>query len=137
MVLAVRLYARRLSHSAHAVALDGHPSSRLECSGRKRSMVLRSNGPRLLLLQKACGHERPVVDLPDDLLLPGVALHVVLSARVGLGCGLALGGGVAVTFPGERCPPEPVTEDPVLHQLGAVEPENMWGYIHLNNRLAN
>jgi hypothetical protein len=80
-----------------------------------------------LLLQKACGHERPVVDLPDDLLLPGVALHVVLSARVGLGCGLALGGGVAVTFPGERCPPEPVTEDPVLYQLGAVEPENMWG----------
>ena len=47
MVLAVRLSARRLSHSAHAVALDGHPSSRLECSGRKRSMVLRSNGPRL------------------------------------------------------------------------------------------
>ena len=31
------------------------------------------------LLEQACGDERPVIDLPDDLLLAGVVLHDVLS----------------------------------------------------------
>ena len=52
------------------------------------------------LLEQACGDERPVVDLPDDLPLAGVVLHDVLSSRVGLGRGLALGGRVAVALPG-------------------------------------
>ena len=55
-------------------------------------------GRDLLLEQAVLGRERPVVDLPNDLLLAGVVLHNVLSACVGLGRGLALGGGVAVAF---------------------------------------
>ena len=57
--------------------------------------AIRRRAPAALLLEQACGRERPVVDLPDDLLLAGVVLHDVLSARVGHGRGLALGGGVA------------------------------------------
>jgi hypothetical protein len=53
-----------------------------------------------LLLEQACGQERPVVDLLDDLLLAAVVLHDVLSRRVGRGRGLALGGGVTVAFSG-------------------------------------
>src|ERR1700691_2302085 len=75
------------------------------------------------LIEQARGRERPVVDLPDDLLLAGVVLHDVLCTRIGLERGLALSGGVAVTVAGVA--PEPVTEDPVLDQFGSVEPENM------------
>jgi hypothetical protein len=50
--------------------------------------------------EQACGRERPVVDLPDGLLPAGVVLHDVLPGRVGLGRGLALGGGVAVALAG-------------------------------------
>ena len=57
--------------------------------------AIRRRAPAALLLQQACGRERPVVDLPDDLLLAGVVLHDVLSARVGRGRGLPLGGSVA------------------------------------------
>jgi len=64
-----------------------------------------------------------VVDLPDDLLLAGVVLHDVLAACVGLGRGPALRGGVAVALVGVA--PEPVTEDPVPHRLGAVRPEDV------------
>jgi hypothetical protein len=32
--------------------------------------------------EQACGRERPVVDLPDDLLLAGVVLHEVLPAAL-------------------------------------------------------
>jgi len=57
--------------------------------------AIRRRAPAALLLEQACGRERPVVDLPDDLLLAGVVLHDVLSARVGRGRGLPLGGSVA------------------------------------------
>jgi len=57
--------------------------------------AIRRRAPAALLLQQACGRERPVVDLPDDLLLAGVVLHDVLSARVRRGRGLPLGGSVA------------------------------------------
>src|SRR5690348_16524684 len=50
--------------------------------------------------EQACGRERPVVDLPDDLLLAGVVLHDVLPGRGGLGRGLALGGSVAIALAG-------------------------------------
>ena len=85
--------------------------------------AIRRRAPAALLLEQACGRERPVVDLPDDLLLAGVVLHDVLSARVGRGRRLVLGGSVAV--PLVRVAAEPVTEDPVPHELGAVEAENM------------
>lgn len=41
----------------------------------------------------------PVVDLPDDFLLAGVVLHVVLTLRVSVGGGLALGGALRVARP--------------------------------------
>jgi hypothetical protein len=63
-------------------------------------MVGLGAGPCGSFLEEAAGQERPVVDLPDDLLLAGVVLHDVLSGRVGRGGGLALGGGVAVAFRG-------------------------------------
>jgi len=63
-------------------------------------MVLRPCRGATSLLEQACGHERTVVDLPDDLLLASVVLHDVLSAHAGLGRGLPLGGGVAVALVG-------------------------------------
>jgi hypothetical protein len=50
--------------------------------------------------EQACGRGRPVVDLPDGLLLAGVVLHEVLPGCVGLGRGLALGGSVAIALAG-------------------------------------
>jgi hypothetical protein len=50
--------------------------------------------------EQACGHERPVIDVADDLLFAGVVLHDVLPGRVGLRRGLALCGGVAVALAG-------------------------------------
>jgi hypothetical protein len=137
MVLAVRLSARRLSHSAHTVALDGHPSSRLECSGRKRSMGAALQWAATLLLQKACGHERPVVDLLDDLLLPGVALHVVLSARVWPrlrpGAWRRRSGHVLR----ERCPRSQSRRIRCFTSSGLSNPKTCGDHIHLNSRLAN
>ena len=60
-------------------------------------------------MEQARGDERPIIDLPDDLLLAGVALHDVLAARVGPGRGLALGGGVPVAFAGVALQPAPET----------------------------
>ena len=53
-----------------------------------------------LLRKQACGCERAMADLADDLLLAGVVLHHVLSSCVGLGRGLALDSGVAVALVG-------------------------------------
>ena len=53
-----------------------------------------------LWFEQARGRERPVIDLPDDLLLAGVVLHDVLPGRGGLGRGLALGGSVAIALAG-------------------------------------
>src|SRR5208282_6060218 len=86
----------------------GSRSPAFEASDHTQSMPAR--WPEATsLLEQARGHERPVVDLPDDLLLAGVVLHDVLSGRVGRRCGLALGGGVAVAVPGIA--PQPVAED--------------------------
>src|ERR1700722_1011516 len=79
--------------------------------------------PASWLLDQAGGDERPLVDLPDNLLLAGVVLHDVLAARIGRSRGLPLRGGVPVAVPGGA--PQPVTEDPMPDRLGAVEPENM------------
>ena len=82
------------------------------------------------MLEQARGDERPVIDLPDDLLLAGVVLHDMLAARVGPGRGLALGGGVPVAFAGVA--PQPVPEDPVFDQLGEQsvgKPASCWDNI--------
>src|SRR5207237_4482843 len=76
-----------------------------------------------LRVEQARGHERPAIDVPDDLLLAGVVLHDVLPGRIGRIRGQALGGGVAIALAGVA--PEPVTENPVLHQLGTVESEDV------------
>jgi hypothetical protein len=47
-----------------------------------------------VLVEQACSQERPVVDLPEELLLAGVVLHGVLARRVRFSSGLALGGGI-------------------------------------------
>jgi hypothetical protein len=61
----------------------------------ERTVVLRCRPVRWptvrLALDQAGGDERPMVDPPDDLLLPGVVLHDVLAARIGRGRGLPLG----------------------------------------------
>ena len=73
-------------------------------SGRAGRLYFGEDGPgqRVVtsLLKQACGCERAMVDLADDLLLAGVVLHHVLSPCVGLGRGLALDGGVAVALAG-------------------------------------
>ena len=71
----------------------------LERAVRRRPCYL-PDRPRDSLLEQACGQERPVVDLPEDLLLAGVVLHDMLSGRVGRGRGLVLDGGVAVALRG-------------------------------------
>jgi uncharacterized protein YndB with AHSA1/START domain len=75
-------------HRAHR----GSELDNLEAAIRRRAAAL--------VLEQARGRECPVVDLPDDLLLAGVVLHDVLSARVGRGRGLPLGGGVTGALPG-------------------------------------
>ena len=79
-----------------------NPTRNTEASGRPQILMemdfLFEQDRSRLLLEQAGGHERAVVDLPDDLLLAGVVLHDVLSAGVGRGRGLALGGGIAVAL---------------------------------------
>jgi hypothetical protein len=67
--------------------------------------LVHAKSGRASWLEQARGRERPVIDLPDDLLLAGVVLHDVLPGRVGLGRGPALRGGVAVAFAGVAAQP--------------------------------
>ncbi len=95
-------WARRREARGIQMKITGKAALTVHPADGKRRQVLPSR-PQLarrrdLLLEQACGHERPVVDLPNDLLLAGVVLHNVLSACVCLGRGLALRRGVTVAL---------------------------------------
>src|SRR5881227_98943 len=92
------------------------------CGGRCTAGATADQVAASCFEQARC-REGAEVYVPGDLLLAGVVLHDVLPGRVGLGRGPALGGGVAVALAGVA--PQPVTQYPVPHQLGAVEPEDV------------